>query len=68
MPRGSAAVAKTTQTRKKVRIPSMTAPCAAPTPSPSAGMPSETGSVTAFGRSHEIASAATTAPASWAIQ
>jgi hypothetical protein len=39
LPPGSAAVAKTTHTRKKVRTVSITRPCQTLTPAPSTGAP-----------------------------
>jgi hypothetical protein len=52
-PRGSAAVAKTTQTRKKVKISSITIPPPAETPLPTAGAPRLTASVCDCGSSQE---------------
>jgi hypothetical protein len=67
-PLGSAAVAKITQTRKKVRIASITTPWPPLIPGPRAGTPRLTASTLGSGSRPLRSSAATIAPVIWANQ
>ena len=60
-PRGSAAVAKITQTRKKVRMISITSPAPGEMPRPSVGAPSFVAFTSTFGATHFRTSAPSTA-------
>ena len=67
-PPGSAAVAKTTQTRKNVRIPSITTPCQTLTPEPSAGEPRLLIARTFSGNNQRSSRAPAVAPSSCTLQ